>query len=189
VLDACDTVSGPVPLLAWKPLSPPKFADTPDGYVPAFVVPSEAVTVATPVASVVPVPTELPLIPNAIVLPETGNPLDVNLAVTVAVPPYVPLPLTALIVVGGATNANVKLLLLMEPPVSEPPAVTVKLRAPTGVADVVVIVSVVVFVAPEPVNVAGENVVVTPVGALPPFQLMVQLPLQFPWDLVSVIFV
>jgi len=77
-------------------------------------------------------------------------------------------------------------LLVTEPPVSFPPAVTVKLRTPTGVAAEVVIVRVVVFDVPDPVKVVGEKVATVPVGAPPPTQSIVQLPVHWPFDFVSV---
>jgi hypothetical protein len=90
---------------------------------------------------------------------------------------------------GGATIVKVKLALVNEPPVSLPPAETVKLVVPTGVAAVVVIVSVVVLVVPEPEKVAGVKLAATPAGALPPGQLIDQLPEQLPLLLFNVMFV
>jgi hypothetical protein len=102
VLVAFATVNVPLPLLDWKPLSPPKLADTALAYDPALIpVRLTPLTVATPLAFVVPAPAGIPFSWKEMVLPETGEPLEVRVAVSVAVPPKVPLPLTALIVVGA----------------------------------------------------------------------------------------
>src|SRR5581483_3920296 len=93
------------------------------------------------------------------------------------------------VVVSALLSWNVKDPLVTEPPVSAPPAETVKLRVPAGVAADVVIVNVVVFVVPEPLNVAGENVAFVPFGAGPPIHVIDQLPEQLPFDLVRVMLV
>ena len=103
VWPAWATVSVPLALLAWNPLSPAKLAETALGYEPALMpVRLTPLSVATPLAFVVALPTEFALSVNATDLPETGDPLEVSVAVSVAVPPNVPLPLTALMVVAAA---------------------------------------------------------------------------------------
>src|SRR6266566_1492438 len=89
---AFDTVKDALPLAAAKPLSPAKLAPTPVGYVPALMPERLApARLATPLAFVVALPTELPLRVNATVLPLTPEPPDVSVAERFAVPPYVPL--------------------------------------------------------------------------------------------------
>jgi hypothetical protein len=102
VLDACVTMSAPVPLLARKLLSAAKLAPTAVGYDPALIpLRLTFASVATPEALVVAVPTELPLSVKLIVLPPRPELPDVNVAVRVAVPLNAPPPLTALMAVGA----------------------------------------------------------------------------------------
>src|SRR5262245_1677784 len=95
---------------------------------------------------------------------------------------------TVTVVVEGALfRINVKSELVTDGPVSDPPAVTVKFFVPPGVRPaVVVIVSVVVLLVPEPLNVSGEKEALVPAG-VPPIQLIDQLPEQFPLLFVRVI--
>src|SRR5919201_1864443 len=78
---AFPTVSDPLPLAAAKPVSPAKLAPTALAYVPALI--PERLTllsVATPLAFVVALPTELPLRVKAMVLPLTPEPAEVRVA-------------------------------------------------------------------------------------------------------------
>ena len=59
-LVAFTTVNAPVPVLDWKPLSPPKLADTALAYDPALIPVRTPLTVAIPLAPVVPLPAGFP---------------------------------------------------------------------------------------------------------------------------------
>src|SRR5689334_5138502 len=85
------TVSESVSLLGSWPASPANDAPTPVGYEPASM-PARLtlLTVATPFASVVAPPALEPLRVNATLAPATGSPPDVSVAVSVVVPPNVP---------------------------------------------------------------------------------------------------
>ena len=95
------TVRTSVLLLAENDPSPAKDALTPVGYEPA-VIPARLtlLSVATPLPSVVALPALLPLSMNETVLPLTPMLLEVSVAVSVAVPAYVP--------VIGATSSVVE---------------------------------------------------------------------------------
>ncbi len=88
VWSALAMVSVPVPLLAAAELSPAKAAPTPSGYVPAAMPMRLAfATCATPLVSVVAVPTTVPLSVMVTVLPASGCPPTVRVAVSAVVPP------------------------------------------------------------------------------------------------------
>ena len=80
-----------VPLLPAKLPSPAKLPATPEGYVPA-VIPDKLAfdSVASPDEFVEALPTEVPLRLKLMDLPLTPAPLDVSVAESVVVPPYVP---------------------------------------------------------------------------------------------------
>src|SRR5947209_7150941 len=85
------TVRVAEPELLLKLASPAKLALTPVAYVPALMLPRLApVTVATPLAFVVAVPTLVPLRVKAMILPATPEPPEVSVALRFTVPPYVP---------------------------------------------------------------------------------------------------
>ena len=100
VWSAGATVRAAVSLLAAYPPSPAKDAATPVGYEPELI-PARLtlLSVATPLPSVVALPALLPLSVNETVLPLTPMELEVSVAVSVAVPAYVPL--------AGATSTAV----------------------------------------------------------------------------------
>ena len=82
------TVKDAVPLLAEYELSPAKLAPTPDGYVPGKIPDRLApLLVATPLPLVVALPTGLPFRVKLMVLPLTGDPLEVSVADRLTVPP------------------------------------------------------------------------------------------------------
>jgi hypothetical protein len=103
VVDACATVRVPVTgPLACNPLSPAKLADTELAYDPALIpVRLTPLSVAMPLPLVGALPTGLPFRRNAMDLLATDA-LELSIAVKVAVPPNVPLPLTALMLVAAA---------------------------------------------------------------------------------------
>src|SRR4029077_16970529 len=82
------TVKDAVPLLAEYELSPAKLAPTPDGYGPGKIPDRlTPVLVATPLLLVVALPTGLPFRVKLMVLPLRPDPLGVNVADRLPVPP------------------------------------------------------------------------------------------------------
>ena len=80
-----------LPLEAANEVSPAKLALIPVAYVPASM-PDRLTfeSVATPLLSVVVLPTELPFTVNAMDLLATGDPPQLSVAESAVVPPYVP---------------------------------------------------------------------------------------------------
>jgi hypothetical protein len=125
------TVKFPVPELAAKDASPAKLAVTAFVNTPALIQPATgqrlvAAVVATPEAFVV--ADAVTVLPSAvavklIVLPDTPTDALVSVAVKVPVPPYVPLPLTAVMVVAATAGDSAKFC-----PVTVPPLVTEMFR-------------------------------------------------------------
>ena len=86
VASAFPTVRELLPLLGTKERSPAKLAAAPVGYVAALYVAPQRLTVplvATPLASVTPLPAELPFRVKLMVLPATGLLSEVLLRVAV----------------------------------------------------------------------------------------------------------
>ncbi len=106
--DAFATVRLPLPLLARKTESPAN--EAPTAPVPALIPLRLApLSVATPEASVVAVPAALPLIVKLIDFPLSGVVPACSVAVSEAVPPYVPEPETLEIDVACCVGATVNL--------------------------------------------------------------------------------
>jgi hypothetical protein len=82
------TVRLAVPLLERKLVSPAKLATTELPYVPAFIPEMLTLeTVATPLAFVVALPTGVPFRLKLMLLPVTGEPIEVRVADSAVMPP------------------------------------------------------------------------------------------------------
>ena len=117
------TVREAEPLLDWYDESPAKLAPTPVEYVPAAMFPRlTPLSVATPEAFVVALPTEVPLSVKLTVFPLTATAPDMRVAERLTVPPYAPDAPDAVSVVAAAeftvsANADDELeAWVLEPP-------------------------------------------------------------------------